>query len=180
MQSILQNDKRCYFTGATSNLHKHHIYPGNPNRAISDKNGFWVYISADYHNMTNNGVHQNPVELDKLKIICQKRFETLGHTRREFIKLIGKNYILEPEEFIDIAKSHYVNIINLKGQLYAKLPLIKAEAFIRDISDKHKFDNQDVALHQGIITISLTPYLAYWGITVEDIRRANDDNKWSM
>ena len=48
MDSILQATRECYITGATDGLHKHHIYFGNPNRRISEANGFWVWLRWDW------------------------------------------------------------------------------------------------------------------------------------
>lgn len=93
-KSILQTEKECYLTGSTYNLHKHHIYFGNPGRKISEKNGFWVYLTGALHNQSNDGVHgKNGHELDlKLKRDCQRKFEET-HSREEFMKLIGRNYL---------------------------------------------------------------------------------------
>ena len=94
MKSILQTEKECYITGYTHNLHKHHIFFGNPNRKISEDNGFWVYLTGALHNQSNDGVHgKNGHELDlKLKQECQMKYEET-HTREEFMKLIGKSYL---------------------------------------------------------------------------------------
>lgn len=91
--SILQPDTReCYITGATDGLHKHHIYGGNPNRRISEEHGFFVWLRADWHNMADYGVHFNK-DLDRrLKQECQERFEET-HSREEFMRLIGRNYL---------------------------------------------------------------------------------------
>lgn len=93
-KSILQTEKECYVTGSTYNLHKHHIWMGNPRRKISEKNGFWVYLTGALHNQSNDGVHgKNGHELDlKLKRDCQRKFEET-HSREEFMKLIGRNYL---------------------------------------------------------------------------------------
>ena len=94
MQSILQTEKVCYITGQTDNLHKHHIYFGNPWRQISEDNGFWVYLTGYLHNQSNVGVHgKDGRELDLLlKQRCQRKYEET-HTREEFLKLIGKSYL---------------------------------------------------------------------------------------
>lgn len=94
--SILQTDKECYITGRRDNLHKHHIYFGNPLRRISDDNGFWVWLTGVAHNQSDYGVHgKYGRNLDlELKIACQKKYEET-HTRQEFMALIGKNYIME-------------------------------------------------------------------------------------
>ena len=95
--SILQGEeKKCYITGQTNNLHRHHqhIYFGNPNRQTSEKNGFWVYLAGYLHNQSNIGVHgKDGHELDLLlKKHCQAKYEET-HSREEFIKLIGKSYL---------------------------------------------------------------------------------------
>ena len=90
-KSIMQDEKKCYVTGDTEGLHLHHIYGGS-NRKISDKNGFTVYLRGDWHNLSDYGVHFNK-ELDlHLKQECQRKYEET-HTRKEFMMLIGKNYI---------------------------------------------------------------------------------------
>lgn len=93
--SVLQGKvKECYITGRTDALHRHHIYFGSANRAVSDKYGFWVWLIPELHNMSDMGVHNGNAELDlKLKQECQKQFEADGHTREEFMALIGKNYL---------------------------------------------------------------------------------------
>lgn len=90
-KSILQTEKECYITGYTGSLHKHHIY-GGPNRQISDKHGFWVWLRPELHNMSNQGVHFNKTLDNELKMRCQEEFEKT-HSRDEFMKLIGRNYL---------------------------------------------------------------------------------------
>ena len=91
-KSILQKDKYCYVCGARRGLHDHHIYAGTAKRAISEKYGFKVYLCARHHNMSEFGVHfDNRLDL-RLKRKCQREFERT-HSREEFIKIIGKNYL---------------------------------------------------------------------------------------
>ncbi|MEG1662526.1 MAG: hypothetical protein RR338_00915 [Clostridia bacterium] len=92
MKSILQKEKCCYACGRIDGLHLHHIYGGAANRKISDKNGFTVYLCAYHHNMSNFGVHFDK-RLDLiLKKECQREYEKT-HSRKEFMALIGKNYL---------------------------------------------------------------------------------------
>lgn len=92
MKSILQEEKRCYVTGDTTGLHRHHIYFGNGRREISEQNGFWVWLRWDLHNGKQYGVHFNR-DLDlKLKRACQQEYEKT-HTRQAFVELIGRNYL---------------------------------------------------------------------------------------
>lgn len=98
-RSILQpdmtrNDRECFITGRTDKLQRHHIYPG-PNRKISDRMGFWVWLTQDLHNGNDpRAVHNDPNgELDAwLKRLCQLIYEKT-HTREDFLKLIGKSYL---------------------------------------------------------------------------------------
>lgn len=97
MDSILQSRRECWFCKTKNNLAVHHIYFGNPNRKISEEQGFKVYLCPHCHNTGGNGecVHRCR-EMDlQLKIACQKAYEDMGHTREEFIRLIGKSYILD-------------------------------------------------------------------------------------
>jgi hypothetical protein len=97
-RSILQPEctratKRCFHTGRTDNLQIHHIYFGNPNRKISDENGFWVWLTAEYHNQNSRVDVHHDAEFDlELKRLCQAKYEET-HGRDEFIRLIGRSYL---------------------------------------------------------------------------------------
>lgn len=93
-KSILQDKKECYITKSTNNLHKHHIFGGTANRKLSEEDGMWIWLRADWHNLSDYGVHFNK-ELDlKLKRIAQKRWQEYYHkTKEDFIKKYGKSYI---------------------------------------------------------------------------------------
>lgn len=93
MKSIIQTKKQCFICFKQTGLHDHHIYFGTANRKISEKNGFKVWLCYDHHEGTN-GVHgMKGHKLDLfLKQTCQKKYEET-HTRDDFIKLIGRNYI---------------------------------------------------------------------------------------
>jgi hypothetical protein len=95
-KSILQGDKKkCFFTGCNYNLDCHHIYPG-PNRKVSEKYGFKVWVWHELHNGKDpKAIHNNPNKgLDLfLKKKCQKTYERMGHSREEFIQLIGRSYL---------------------------------------------------------------------------------------
>lgn len=89
-KSILQNNKKCYITKSTNNLQ----FGGTANRKLSEEDGMWIWLRADWHNMSDYGVHFNK-ELDlKLKRIAQKRWQEYYHkTKEDFIKKYGKSYI---------------------------------------------------------------------------------------
>jgi hypothetical protein len=94
-KSILQTEKKCFITGRTDRLEKHHVYPGRGNRKVSDQNGFWVWLTHDLHNGNDPmAVHNNPNQgYDLLlKQFCQREYEK-DHDRADFIKLIGRSYL---------------------------------------------------------------------------------------
>ena len=92
-KSLLQDEKKCYITGGTENLHQHHIFAGSRRRA-SDKWGCWVWLRWDWHNGASYGVHNNPALERQLKQLCQMEFEKLyGHEK--FMEVFGKNYLEE-------------------------------------------------------------------------------------
>lgn len=92
MKSIISNEKKCWICGKTYDLDKHHIY-GAGNRNISERNGFWIYLCKEHHNMSDNSVHFNAKMRHKIQKFCQIKYESLGHTRQEFMNLIGENFI---------------------------------------------------------------------------------------
>lgn len=91
MNSIMQNEKRCYVCNTTLNLHKHHVFEGR-NRNNSEKYGCWVYLCAKHHNMSDEGVHFNK-ELDKkLKMEAQNNFN-MNFSEKDFIEIFKRNYL---------------------------------------------------------------------------------------
>lgn len=81
----------CYICGRHTDTALHHIYFG-PKRKTSDENGFTVFLCPGCHQYESHAVHRNR-RLDlKLKAICQQEFEKT-HTREEFMRLIGRNYL---------------------------------------------------------------------------------------
>lgn len=92
-KSVLSTEKKCLVCGYTLGLHRHHIYFGNGNRELSEKQGCWCWLCSRHHNMSDMGVHFNK-ELDlSLKRECQKAWcEAKGANTADFIKVFGKNY----------------------------------------------------------------------------------------
>lgn len=91
MESVLQQKKECYVCGTTINLNDHHIFFGSANRKQSEKYGMKVWLCVEHHT-GNSGVHFNK-DLDRrLKQMAQKHFEQT-HTRDEFRRIFGKNYL---------------------------------------------------------------------------------------
>ena len=126
-------DKRCFVTGRENGLQKHHIFHGSGKREVSDKNGFWCYLVPEKHLAGLGGLHANPGNgLDRaLKCICQREYEKT-HTREEFIRLIGKNYIMLDLEEAEKRKAEMEGIVERKGlehykayamEKYGKMPV---------------------------------------------------------
>ena len=96
MKSIISNERECFVCGKkewVEPLHKHHIL-GSYNRKRSDRDGLWVYLCPEHHNMSSMGVHFNrPFEIT-LKKLAQTIWERENEGGRdEFIKRYGKSYL---------------------------------------------------------------------------------------
>ena len=92
MKSIVQDKKACLVCKTTLGLHKHHVFFGRGLRQISDKNGFWVWLCGRHHNLSNEGVHFNKELDNEIKKLTQHRYEE-EHSRTEFMRLIGMNFL---------------------------------------------------------------------------------------
>ena len=91
MRSIIQDEKRCYVSGAEHGLHLHHVMHG-PHRNKSEKMGLTVWLRHDIHMALHD--HRRPFEnLDvQLKKDAQRTFER-EHTREEWMAEFGRNYL---------------------------------------------------------------------------------------
>lgn len=93
MKSVLQKEKKCAVCGTTYNLHDHHIFFGTSNRKHSETFGLKVWLCAEHHNMSDQGVHFNKALDLHLKKVAQRKFEEIHGTRETFISVFGKNYL---------------------------------------------------------------------------------------
>lgn len=99
--SILhQKDGTCYLCMKLNQdyryhkvLHEHHIYGGS-NRKISEAEGLKVYLCLDHHVNGPEAVHNNHENMRIVQRDAQKAYERT-HTREEFVKRIGRNYLEE-------------------------------------------------------------------------------------
>ena len=73
-------------------LEEHHIY-GGPNRAVSEAEGLKVYLCQECHR-GKEGVHRDISKMRFLQQEGQRKFEEI-HTRKQFMKLFGRNYLEE-------------------------------------------------------------------------------------
>lgn len=87
-RSIMQSEKKCFITGATVNLDRHHCFHG-PRRKAAEKWGCWIWLRSDLH----RELHDKNKELDRMiERACQERFEELyGH--QKFMEVFGKSYL---------------------------------------------------------------------------------------
>ena len=95
MKSILQNKKECFRCHNNENLELHHIFFGNANRKLSERDGLKVYLCTKHHR-GDYGIHgKYGKDLNLyLKQIAQRRWqEYYNKTTEDFIKRYGKSYI---------------------------------------------------------------------------------------
>lgn len=90
-KSIIQDNKECYFCGKLTGLECHHVFGGVANRPVSEKYGLKVWLCHGCHT-GNQGAQYDKMKNLMLKQDAQYAFER-EHTRNEWMKLIGKNYL---------------------------------------------------------------------------------------
>lgn len=90
--SIIQDERKCYVTGAEHPLDKHHIFKGS-RRNTSEAVGAWVWLRHDVHMAMHD--HCKPYETleNDLKVVAQQAFEDQGRTREEFRQYFGASYL---------------------------------------------------------------------------------------
>lgn len=74
-------------------LHEHHIF-GGANRRNSEETGLTVYLCPEHHLTGKLAVHNCKYTMDLMHKIGQRKYEET-HTRQEFMKIFGKNYMEE-------------------------------------------------------------------------------------
>lgn len=90
-KSVIQERKECYFCGKLTNLERHHVFGGVANRPISEKYGLTVWLCHNCHT-GKDGAQYDKMKNLRLKQDAQFAFER-NHSRSEWMKLIGKNYL---------------------------------------------------------------------------------------
>ena len=89
MKSIISNERKCYISGFTHNLDKHHCMNGSAYRRKSEQDGLWVYLNHDIH----MAVHSYRPDLKReLKAVAQQAYERT-HTHEEWMERYHKNYL---------------------------------------------------------------------------------------
>ena len=93
MDSIIQNVKECYVCHSRGLLHSHHIYAGGK-RQLSEKYGLKIWLCPSDHNMSDRGIHFNPMLDSQVKAMAQRKaMEHYGWSEEDFIKIFRRNYL---------------------------------------------------------------------------------------
>lgn len=86
----------CYLCKRQGDTALHHVYQGY-NRWMSDENGFVVFLCPSCHTESPTSAHKCRGTDLYLKRRCQAAYEKT-HTRDEFMRLVGRNYLTEKEK----------------------------------------------------------------------------------
>lgn len=91
-ESLIGNERKCYATGRTDCLDRHHCFKASRRKA-AEKYGLWVYLNHQVHMKMHD--HTPPYETleNDLKAIAQQAFEDNGGSREDFMCLFGANYL---------------------------------------------------------------------------------------
>ena len=93
--SILGSRKGCcYLCGKYGQTDEHHIY-GGPNRMLSEQYGLKVDLCLECHRFGKHAVHKDHAVMDELHRQGQEAFESQVGSRKEFMKIFGRNYLWE-------------------------------------------------------------------------------------
>lgn len=88
----------CYLCGAEVHTEVHHCI-GGPNRWLSEKHGLKVDLCVSCHKFGRDAVHHNGSQKKKqLQAEAQRMFEQKKGTREEFMRIFGRNYIMEEDD----------------------------------------------------------------------------------
>lgn len=93
-----EKDGRCYLCMLLNddfrfhnNLHDHHIFGGS-NRPVSEAEGLKVWLCPEHHTIGAAAVHLNHENMLLLRREGQRVYEET-HSREEFMKKFGRNYL---------------------------------------------------------------------------------------
>lgn len=89
MESIIQDEKECFVCFSQRNLELHHCLHGTSNRQNADKYGLTIWLCHEHHSLLHNKSHVLDLAIQQM---AQRAFEQT-HTREEFMKVFGRNYL---------------------------------------------------------------------------------------
>lgn len=93
---IIANDVAgiCYICGRQGHTDVHHMMHGTANRRLADQYGLIVHLCRGCHEMVHSGMFDYD---GMLMQEAQRTFEKY-HSRGEWMRMFGKNYLdLEPD-----------------------------------------------------------------------------------
>lgn len=98
-EPVIKQEKGCCYlcmrlhgdSSYQAYLEEHHVYDG-PNRRISEENGFKVKLCMPHHRTGPEAVHSNAENMRLIQEDVQREYEKT-HSRQQFMKLIGRNYL---------------------------------------------------------------------------------------
>lgn len=96
--SLYPDNRECYICHTPLDLHRHHVFPGNGRRDVSEEEGCWLYLCAYHHNMSDRSVHMDRRLDESLRRDCQRRWEEREGLEGEeahdaFRKVFGISYL---------------------------------------------------------------------------------------
>lgn len=92
MKTILATEKgTCYLCRHIGYTEAHHIF-GGADRKKSEQYGLKVYLCPECHRNGTSAAHRDPKTAELLHKEGQEAFEQT-HTREEFMRVFGKNYL---------------------------------------------------------------------------------------
>lgn len=93
-RSIIPGDQPawCYLCEMPKRTEEHHIF-GGPNRRASEEYGLKVHLCLSCHRTGPKAAHGCKATSDELHRIGQQAFEAEVGSRRDFIRIFGKNYL---------------------------------------------------------------------------------------
>lgn len=102
MKSIVQiDDDRCFVCRNAFGSQTHHIFPGNPNRRLSDQDGLFIRVCPECHDKLHCGKNSGEL-MDKYQRLGQEKWEAFygpgliskgKNPREEFIHRYGRNWL---------------------------------------------------------------------------------------
>lgn len=90
MESIINNEEKCFLCESTQHLHKHHVWHGTGNRKCAEEDGLFVKLCLYCHkNLHDKGIY------DKYLMAIGERawLKHYNKSIEDFIKRYGKNVL---------------------------------------------------------------------------------------
>lgn len=90
-KSIMPKDM-MWSTEPFPGSHKHHIF-GGANRKLSERDGLFIYLTPDMHNMSDKGIHFNQAFMDYAHQIGREVWKKYyNKTDKDFIEEYGQAF----------------------------------------------------------------------------------------